>query len=35
LTTDFYKLKNDREIEEENLDIIKELVEELEGGTVL
>ncbi len=35
LFKDFYKLKNDREIEEKNLDIIKELVEELEGGSVI
>lgn len=35
LFQDFYKLKNDRDIEEKNLDIIKELVEELEGGTVI
>lgn len=35
LFKDFYKLKNDREIEESNLDIIRELVEELEGGTIV
>ena len=35
LFKDFYKLKNDREIEEPNLEIIRELVEELEGGTIV
>jgi len=35
LFKDFYKLKNDREIEESNLEIIRELVEELEGGTIV
>jgi exonuclease SbcD len=32
LFTDFYQLKNDREIPEEHLALLKEFVRELEGG---
>ena len=35
LFRDFYKLKNDRDIEEGNLDVIRELVEAMEGGNTL
>lgn len=35
LFRDFYKLKNDRDIEESNLDVIRELVEAMEGGNTL
>lgn len=35
LFRDFYRLKNDRDIEEGNLDVIRELVETMEGGNML
>lgn len=35
LFKDFYRLKNDRDIEESNLDVIREIVESLEGGSIL
>lgn len=35
LFKDFYKLKNDRDIEDAHLDLIRELVEAVEGGNIL
>lgn len=35
LFKDFYKLKNDRDIDDDNLDVIRELVEAMEGGNML